>query len=203
MTDALHANHGDPTRPAALRIRHGVQAGTISRGDPLSDPVQDNVRRCLVLGYDRTESARAAAGWAATELLPDGKLVIVHADRPLHAPSLPIATPHERHRLGNALIDELMLDGPDSLYDIDVEAEISDEDPVTALTDAARRHGARAIVIGHEQHSRLRQALGTVTSELLDISPAPVFVVPLNGEERRTRKTRGRSGSRGVQPRSR
>jgi nucleotide-binding universal stress UspA family protein len=178
MTEALDTDHGDPTRPASPRIRHGLGTGAIARGGTVTDPVQDDIQRCLVLGYDRTESARRAAAWAAGELLPDGKLVIVHAARPLHAPVLPIATPHERHRLGRALIDELVLEGPDSLFDIDVQAEISDDDPVTALTDAARRHGARAIVIGHEQHSRLHQALGTVTSELLNTSPAPVVVVP-------------------------
>jgi nucleotide-binding universal stress UspA family protein len=46
------------------------------------------------------------------------------------------------------------------------------------LTEAARRHGARAIVVGCEQHSRLHKALGTVTSELLKSSPVPVTVVP-------------------------
>ncbi len=81
------------------------------------------------------------------------------------------------------MIDELFLEGDDALFDIEVEAEISDRDPVTALTEAARRHGARAIVVGCEQHSRLHKALGTVTSELLKSSPVPVIAVPLTSEE--------------------
>lgn len=76
------------------------------------------------------------------------------------------------------MIDELFLEGTDSLFDIDIQAEISDHDPVTALIDVARRHGARAIVVGCEQHSRLHKALGTVTSELLKTSPVPVIAVP-------------------------
>lgn len=138
---------------------------------------------CLVLGYDRTDSSRGAATWAVNELLPNGKLVVVHACRPLHAPPSPLSSPQERHRFGRALIEELMLEGTDSLFDVDVEAEISDDDPVTALTDAARRHGAKAVVIGHEAHSRMHRALGTVTSGLLDASPVPVIAVPLSDDD--------------------
>ena len=42
--------------------------------------------------------------------------------------------------------------------------EIADEDPVTALIDAARRHEAHPIVIGAKHHTRLHEALGTVTT---------------------------------------
>ena len=114
---------------------------------------------------------------------PNGKLVIVHACRPLHAPPSPLSTAKERHELGRAMIDELFLEGEDSLFDADLVTEVSDEDPVSALTQAARRHGARAIVVGCEQHSRLHKALGTVTSELLKSSPVPVTVVPSVGPD--------------------
>jgi nucleotide-binding universal stress UspA family protein len=141
-------------------------------------PTQDTSGTCLILGYDRTDSSRRAARWAASELHTNGKLVIVHACRSLHAPPPPLSTSEERERLGRAVIDELLLEGEDSLFDVDIVTEVSDDDPVTALTEAARRHGARAIVVGCEQHSRLHKALGTVTSELLTSSPVPVTVVP-------------------------
>jgi len=141
---------------------------------PLDRPDGD----CLVLGYDRTDSSRWAAKWAASDLPANGKLVIVHACRPLHAPPSPLASAEERRQLGRAVIDELLLEGEDSLLDLEIEAEISDENPVAALVDAARKHGARAIVVGCEQHSRLHKAIGTVTSELLQASPVPVTVVP-------------------------
>lgn len=136
---------------------------------------------CLVLGYDRTDSARRAASWAVHELAPDGKLVVVHACRALHAPPSPLSSTHERRQLARAVFDELFLEDDGSLLDvdIDIETEISDEDPVTALVDAARRHHARAIVVGCEQRSRLHKALGTVTSELLESSPVPVTAVPI------------------------
>jgi len=140
-------------------------------------------QRVFVLGYDRTDSARNAASWAAGELAQDGKLVIVHASRPLHAPPSALTTSEERHRSGKALIDELVLEGEDALFDVDTVAEIVDTDPVSALVDTAKRHGASAIVIGSERHSRLHKALGTVTTELMTRSPVPVIVVPSTAGE--------------------
>ena len=134
--------------------------------------------RCFILGFDRNDSSRRAADWAVEELLPDGKLVIVHACRPLHAPPSPLSNAHEREQLGRAVVDQLLLGGHDSVHDLDLTVEILDEDPVSALIDAASRHGARAIVIGSEPHSRLHRALGVVTSELLKRSPVPVIAVP-------------------------
>ncbi len=133
---------------------------------------------CLVLGYDRTDSARIAATWAAGQLRPEGRLVIVHASRGLHVPSASPSSTAERRELGRALIDELLLEQADPRTDIEVEAYVSEHDPVTALTEAAERHGATAIVVGHEQHSAARRAVGTVTTALLGASPVPVIVVP-------------------------
>ncbi len=132
----------------------------------------------MVLGYDRSESSRHAARWAAGELASGGKLVIVHACRAQHAPPSPLSTAGERHEAGRAILDELMLDVDDALLDIDLETQVSDQDPAAALIDAAQRHDARAIVLGAKPHSRLHKALGTVTTELLQTSPVPVITVP-------------------------
>ena len=134
--------------------------------------------RCLVLGFDRSEGARHAADWAVRELLPDGRLVIVHACRPLHGPPSPLAGSHEREQLGRAVVDELLLAGADEVRDLDLVVEVLDEDPVSALIDAAERQDARAIVLGRDPHTRLRWAMGVVTSELLKRSPVPVISVP-------------------------
>jgi len=134
--------------------------------------------RCLAVGYDRTEGSRRAVSWAAAQLQPDGKLVIVHAGKPLHAPLSPLSTHGERAELGRAMIDELLLEGEDSLRDLQLAAEILDRDPVSALIEAATRHGASAIVIGHEHHSPLHRAVGGLTTELLDASPLPVIAIP-------------------------
>lgn len=144
-------------------------------------PAHVSCGTCLVLGYDGSESARRAAHWALGELVGDGKLVVVHSSRPLHAPPSPLSTPHERAERGRAILDELLLEGEDSLFDVDIATEISGEDPVKALLQAAEAHGASAIVVGSEHHSRLRRTLGTVTSELLRTSPVPVISVPWDG----------------------
>jgi nucleotide-binding universal stress UspA family protein len=145
---------------------------------PTEGPAHTACGPCLVLGYDGSEAARSAAHWALGELLADGKLVVVHSSRRLHVPLSPLSTPQERAERGRAILDELLLEGKDSLFDVDIATEISNEDPVKALLQAAERHGARAIVVGREHRSRLRRTLGTVTSELLRASPVPVIAVP-------------------------
>jgi len=37
-------------------------------------------------------------------------------------------------------------------------------------------------VIGHEHHSALQRAVGSLTSELLDASPLPVIAIPPSTE---------------------
>ncbi len=159
-----------------------------------NDVAADTAPGCVVVGYDRTENARRAVVWAASEVSGEEKLVLVHSSRGLHAPPSPLSSSSERRDYGRALIDELMLEGEDLLFELDVEAEISDDDPATALIDAAVRHGGRLIVIGSEQHSPLRKALGTVTSELVGRSPVPVTVVgPRAGIQHRSATPAGGS----------
>lgn len=134
--------------------------------------------RCLVVGYDRSTSAQIAAEWAARWLAPDGRLVIVHACRPLLTPPSAMSTPAERTAFGHALLDELMMSSGETLLDLDVDTEVLDDDPVTALLDAAERHDAQAIVIGSEHRSKLRAIVGTVTTELLRSTPVPLIAVP-------------------------
>ena len=160
----------------------------------------DGDTRCLVVGYDRTETARGAVRWAAAELSGAGKLVLVHSSRGLHAPPSPLTSGPERRELGLALIDELLLAGEDSLFDLDVEADISDHDPVTALIDAAARHHARLIVVGCEHHSPLHKVVGTVTSELMGRSPVPVTVVGPRAVPRDSTPSTAARGARADDP---
>jgi len=155
----------------------------------------------MVVGYDGREGSRLAASWAARELSPEGRLVLVHSDRPLHAPPSPLVTAAERSQVGEALFDELMLEAPPELLDLELATEVSDRDPVSALLHAAERHGASAIVVGCEQHSRLHNALGVVTTELLQRSTVPVIAVPATVEI--TRADAGDHPPRGQSPRSR
>jgi len=80
--------------------------------------------------------------------------------------------------MAGARLDELLLEAPLELLDCEFESEVSDREPVSALIEAAERHGAEAIVLGAQRHSTLQRAIGTVTTELLARSPVPVTVVP-------------------------
>jgi len=131
-----------------------------------------------VIGYDGSDGARAAISWAAKVLPGNGRLVLVHACAPLHGPLSPLSTTEERRSYGRALIDELVLEGQDALLELQFDAEVVDEGPVSALTQAAERFGAAGIVVGTARHSRVSRAIGTVTSELLLASPVPVIAVP-------------------------
>jgi nucleotide-binding universal stress UspA family protein len=135
----------------------------------VSDRIAVIERAVAALGEDRldTDLRADAARWAAGELTAGGKLVVVYACRAQHMPPTPLSSSGERHDEGRAILDELMLDGDPALFDIELETEVSDRDPAAALIDAAHRHRARAIVLGVKPHSRLHEALGTVTTELL------------------------------------
>jgi nucleotide-binding universal stress UspA family protein len=135
-------------------------------------------RRCLVVGCDRSPSAQGAVEWAARQVGHEGTLVLVHACKPLMRPPAALSTPEERIEIGHAVIDELLMDIGGPLMDLDLEVEVLDEDPVSAILRAVRAHGAEAIVIGSEHRSRLRAAIGTVTEELLKAAEVPVIAVP-------------------------
>ncbi|WP_043732250.1 universal stress protein [Streptomyces zinciresistens] len=57
--------------------------------------------------------------------------------------------------------------------------EVVDQKPAEALIDAARRHGARCIVVGSWGESPLRGALlGATPHKLLHLARTPVLCVP-------------------------
>lgn len=133
-------------------------------------------QRCFVVGYDRGPAAQIALQWAARHLPADGRLVIVLACKGLHAPSL--QSERERRGFAGAAIDELLLEAEDALLEREIVTEIADNDPVTALLEAAARHDAEVIVLGAQRHSPLQQAIGTVTGELLKRSHVALTIVP-------------------------
>jgi nucleotide-binding universal stress UspA family protein len=139
------------------------------------------LHRCLVVGYDGTPAARAAAAWAARQLDRSGRLVIVVAVKPQHgwrAPERLLETAKERTQFGQALADELFLEGDDLLCGVDSETEIVDDAPVPALLATAAGRQADAIVLGSRHHDRLQALRGSVSRELLPKADRPVFLIP-------------------------
>jgi nucleotide-binding universal stress UspA family protein len=140
-----------------------------------------STRRCLVVGYDGTPAAREAATWAARQVERGGRLVIVIAVRAQHgwrAPERLLETADERIQFGEALADELFMDGDEVLCGADSETEVVDEAPVPALLAAAARREADAIVLGSRHHDRLQALRGSVSRELLAQADRPVFLIP-------------------------
>jgi len=140
--------------------------------------------RCVVVGYDGSPAARYAVGWAAREVGPEGRVVLVHACRPRRGwiSQAALLTASERRQRGGALIDELLMDGADTLLKANVESAVLDEEPVHALIGAARQYAAEEIVVGSHHRSRLDAVHGDVAAELVRAAPVPVCVVPLGGE---------------------
>lgn len=133
---------------------------------------------CIVVGCDRSRGAKVAAEWAASQLGAGGTLVLVHACRSLLRPPSVLSTPEERIEIGHAVLDDLLMEAGAPLLDVEVEVQVLDEDPVSAILEVAGSHEAAAIVIGSEHRSRLRSAIGTLTEELLKRSSVPVVSVP-------------------------
>ena len=133
---------------------------------------------CAVVGYDGSESARAAVDWAVSTLPAGATIVLVYASRSLHTPAPPGAL-EDRLGAARACFDELVLEADEDLLARPIETEVSAMDPASALIDAADRHGAGAIVVGLDRHTRLSSAFGTVATELLRRSRIPVAAVPV------------------------
>ncbi len=139
---------------------------------------------CVIVGYDGSPAARGAAAWAARRVAPDGRLVLVHASRPT-AHWLPVSilgTPAERESHRRALLEELRAEADTALRETALDAEIVDEEPATALLDAARRHGAREIVIGSHRRSAPERFRGEVATQLAHTTTVPVLIVALGSE---------------------
>ena len=135
----------------------------------------------LVVGYDGSETARAAVTWAADRAGRAGTVYIVHSFSgsvdwydPLNAAHVP----DDHARRGKAVLDALLLEGGNALMDVDYELELVGGDPAKAVNRAADEHDADEIVVGSHGFGKLRSALGSVSHELLRSADRPVVVIP-------------------------
>jgi nucleotide-binding universal stress UspA family protein len=138
--------------------------------------------RTVVVGYDGSRASRAGLVQAVAEAGPAGRVVVVHAYEYhpdwIGRPDYEHVTAHARAR-GRALLDALILEGPDELLDVEVEHELAWRPPAAAILEAARSHDAALIVVGARGIGTLRAAvLGSVSSKVLHEADRPVLVVP-------------------------
>ena len=136
---------------------------------------------CVVVGYDGSQSARAAVDYAARRVGEDGRVVVVHAFGPppdwLGAPAYQrVLDDHEGR--GRARLDSLVLEGADELLSTDYELELVGGSPAEALVRVAQTRGAAEIVVGSRGFGRVRAALGSVSQAVVHDAPCPVVVIP-------------------------
>jgi nucleotide-binding universal stress UspA family protein len=137
-------------------------------------------RPTIVVGYDGSETARAALLFAARQAGPHGRVVVVHAFEltpDLRADPDSDSLLSRRRERGEALLAELPL-GEGALAGPAYEAELTGGPAAQVIEQAARVHQADAIVVGARGLGRLRALLGSVSHELLHIADRPVVVIP-------------------------
>lgn len=131
----------------------------------------------IVVGYDGSQTARAALAYARRRAGAGGRIFIVHA---YALPADLLGFPNydrlleERQRHGRALLDEVAPEGDDER----VEAELIGGPAAQAIATVARTRHADEIVVGARGLNRARALLGSVSGELLHLADRPVVVIP-------------------------
>ena len=132
----------------------------------------------IILGYDGTESSRAALD-TALELAKDSgaKLVVVYG--------------YDPSRIGGEVRDldqVLEQKGQDAVAEaagkaqeagVDAEVAVVKQKPSAALAETASSRGAKLIVLGgYGERPMAGAILGSTPHKLLHMAPVPVVVVP-------------------------
>ncbi len=137
--------------------------------------------RCLVVGYDGSEPARAAVDYAADRVGPGGRLYVVHATGPLASwlgAIESMGVTEDRASRGRALLDDLVLEAGNALIDADYELVLAPGAAAEALIQAAQHYEADEIVLGSRGEGRLGSLLGSVAQQVLQTADRPVVVIP-------------------------
>lgn len=131
----------------------------------------------IVVGYDGSQTSRAAVAYARRRAGADGSVFVVHA---YHLPADMLGFPNyqrlldERQGHGRALLAEIAPHGDEA----HLETELIGGSPAEVIAEVARVRNADEIVIGARGLSRARALLGSVSSELLHVADRPVVVIP-------------------------
>jgi len=132
----------------------------------------------IVVGYDGSEHARAALEYAAERARDGGRLVVVRA---YEAPSEWLGHPYyaraldEHRERGRKQLAELEAAAD---LGIELEGDLLEGPPASALSRAAAARDAAEIVVGSRGLGHFRAALGSVSHALLHEAECPVVVVP-------------------------
>jgi nucleotide-binding universal stress UspA family protein len=134
----------------------------------------------IVVGYDGSDTSRAALAFAGRQAGPDGQVFIVHA---YELPPEFLGSPYyqqmlsERRANAEALLRALPISG-DEERSPHFEIELIGGSPAESIATVARARNADEIVIGARGVGRMHSLLGSVSHELLHIADRPVVVIP-------------------------
>jgi nucleotide-binding universal stress UspA family protein len=137
----------------------------------------DSASRRVLVGVDRSLSARVALEHAARRTGASGCLIVAHVvalqpDGILGVPTL-TEVEAERRAAGRQLVGRL-----DADVGVDTDTRIVEGAPAEALAQLARDTEAEEIVVGSRGMGRFAAALGSVSHALLAYADRPVVVVP-------------------------
>lgn len=141
---------------------------------------QRDHRPTIVVGYDGSDTSRAALVFAARQAGNRGRVFIVHA---YELPPDFLGWPnydrilHDRRGHGEMLLRTLPLDS-EELAGPSYETELIGGAPAPAIAEIARTRHADEIVVGARGLGPVRALLGSVSHELLHLADRPVVVIP-------------------------
>lgn len=140
-----------------------------------------------LVGYDGSETAKAALAYAARRVGPHGKLVVAHA---VTTPATFIETEYydEALRRARERGEASMSEVGAIVGGITTELRVAEGPPARTLVKLARETGADEIIIGSRGFGAGRALLGSVSHALLHQADRPVVILTRRAAEREARR---------------
>jgi nucleotide-binding universal stress UspA family protein len=137
----------------------------------------------VLVGYDGSETGRAALAYAAQRVGPGGRVVVAHV---VAAPTAFIDTQYHEVSLRRARErgEASMRDVEDLLGGVTAELQVAEGPPGRTLVELAREAGADEIVVGSRGFGGGRAMLGSVAHALLHETDRPVVILTRRAAER-------------------
>jgi nucleotide-binding universal stress UspA family protein len=140
----------------------------------------------VVVGYDGSDSSRAALTLGAGRAGSDGRLVVAHAVTP---PTAFIDTPYYDQSLEHARArGEASAHEVTEILGAETELRVLEGPPARTLVALADEVGADEIVLGSRGFGPLRATLGSVSHALLHETDRPVVLLTARAAEREARR---------------
>lgn len=145
-----------------------------------------------LVGYDGSETARAALAYAAQRVGHGGRVVVAHVVAP---PTAFIDTQYYEESLRRAREhgEASMRDVEDLLGGVTAELQLAEGPPGRTLVELAREAGADEIVVGSRGFGGGRALLGSVAHALLHETDRPVVILTSRAAKRQARRAATRA----------